>query len=262
MAKRVSMRQKREKAPEWVFPWRGTRESKLPKFAAAFITLALFALLFAFVRIRVATPTPWAANKASLIQVLDDPDGRSLTLLASEGGPFPSRFDPAQLEWVKDLERSAYQAARSQVQAYTPALRTLPEIPPTTTRLATPGKAVLPRHRPPLAAESMVKTRPQPVLYPLAGLSAADLPENLPDFPADVPPAMAAESWRFLLRLDDHGRVLDVVSLAGTPDAGQATLEAWLHGVKFAAAKESSTERWVAIGLGFINQPNDGTDAH
>jgi hypothetical protein len=261
MSTRISMRQKRREAPEWIFPWRGLREAPLSKVAAVLITLGLFALLFVFVRIRVATPTQWAAEKASLIQVLDDADGRALTLRAREGGPFPSRFDPAELDWVHALEKSAYQAARMKNPPYEPALRALPEPTATAPRLSSPGKLVLPRHRPPPTTEPMPQPRSQPALYPLAGLAADDLPQQLPEFAADVPPAMAAEPWRFLLRLDPRGRVRDVISLAGSSDAGYAKLEAWLRSVQFTAADDPAG-RWIAVGLGFTNHSDHGTDDH
>jgi hypothetical protein len=138
----------------------------------------------------------------------------------------------------------------------------LPEISASAPQLSSPGRPVLPRHRPLPSSRDLPKSRPQPVLYPLAGLKATDLPENPPEFVAEVPPAMAAESWRFLVRLDAQGRVRDVVSLSGTPDAGQTALETWLRDVPFPESMDPASERWVAVGLSFINQPPHGTDSH
>ncbi len=252
------MRQKRKEAPEWIFPWRGTRGSPVPKIAAFVIVLGMFAMLFAFFRIQVSTPTPWAAGKATLIRVLDDAEGRALTLRAREGGPFPSRFEPLELEGIRDRGESALSAVRWQPAPHEPALRELPEMRPGEPRFSSPGAAVLPRRRPPAAAAAVVKTNPQPVLYPLAGLTMNEMPGKLPDFTDEAPPAMTAEPWRFLLRVNPNGRVRDVVPLVGAAGAGHPPLTAWLRRVGFPPSDETA-ERWIAIGLGFTNQPVDGS---
>jgi hypothetical protein len=72
---------------------------------------------------------------------------------------------------------------------------------------------------------------------------------------------MPAEPWRFLLHLDASGRVRDVVPLAGGGDgAGAATIPNWLRRLDFPPGNDPDG-RWIAIGLGFINRPADGTDA-
>jgi hypothetical protein len=103
MGKRISIRQQRKEAPEWIFNWRSTGNPALSKWLAILVTAGLFALLMTFVRIRVWSPVAWAAPKAGVIQVTDDAIGRALTLRAREGGPFPSRFLPSR---VGGLRRS------------------------------------------------------------------------------------------------------------------------------------------------------------
>ena len=62
-----------------------------------------------------------------------------------------------------------------------------------------------------------------------------------------------------LLRVDAAGGVLDCVSLTGGDAPGKATLEAWLRRVSFQPGPAGTT-RWIALGLGFTNQPADGSD--
>jgi hypothetical protein len=260
MAKRVSMRHKRKEAPEWVFPWAGLRASSFPKIFAILLVGGAFAVLLTSIRIRVAVPAPWAAPKASVIQVLDDAEGRSLSMQAREGGPFPSRFEPAAWELASAIEQAAYQAARWRPPPYVPPLRELPE-GPSLPKLTKPGAPVLPSRQP--AAESLplaVKRVLVPTLYPLSGITPAQMPREMPPFEGEVPPAMAAEPWRFLLRVNAAGGVLDCVSLTGGDEPGKAALEAWLRRVSFQSGPEGAT-RWIALGLGFSNQPADGTDA-
>lgn len=260
MAKRVSMKHKRREAPEWVFPWGGLRASSFPKVFAVLLVGGAFAVLLTSVRVRVAAPVPWAARKAAVIQVLDDAEGRSLTLRAREGGPFPSRFEPAAWELASAIEQAAYQAARWRPPPYLPTLRELPDDAPHL-RLATPGAPVLPLRQPLAEPAPMAEKRlPVPALYPLSGITFAEMPREMPPFDGEITPATAAESWRFLLRLNPAGGVLDCVSLTGGEVPGRPALEAWLRRVTFQPAAAGTT-RWIAVGLGFTNQPADGTDA-
>jgi hypothetical protein len=142
-------------------------------------------------------------------------------------------------------------------------LRDLPDQEPHSLRLTTSGEPVLPKRRPPTAdSKAMVKLTPAPVIYPLSGIRADDVPRDLPPMDAAVDATMTAESWRFLLRLDATGHVSDCVSLAGSEEAGTAPMEAWLRRVTF-KPEAGKPSRWIAVGVGFANQPaTDGTDAH
>lgn len=260
MAKRVSMKHKRREAPEWIFPWGGLRTLSFAKVFAIVLTGSAFAVLLTSVRIRVAAPVPWAAPKAAVIQVLDDAEGRSLTLRAREGGPFPSRFDPAAWELTPAIEQVAWQATRWRPPPYVPPLRELPD-EPAPLRLAKPGAPVLPTCEPPAEPVRMAgKLLVVPTLDPLSGITRAEMPRELPPFDGEVTPAMAAASWRFMLRVDAAGAVMDCVSLTGGDEPGKVPLEAWLRRVSFQPDRAGAT-RWIALGLGFFNQPADGSDA-
>jgi hypothetical protein len=262
MAKRVSMKHKRMEAPEWVFPWRKPRGPQWPFFMALAISGTVFALLLSSVRIRVSSPVSWSAAKASVIRVLDDVDGRALTLMAREGGPFPSRFDPKEWEWARETGREIYQAARWKAPPYVPALRELRQNEPAlASRGLWPRGPVLPARSPaPAVPQTLEKRMPQPVLYPLSGIDAASLPRELPPFDAAVAPAMAAEPWRFLLRLGSSGAVLDCFPLAASDEAGPSALDGWLRRVTF-PPDPAKANRWIAVGIGFANPPDHGSDS-
>jgi hypothetical protein len=259
MAKRVSMKHKRMAAPEWVFPWRGSRGSRVPFIIAVAFCATFFAVVAASVRIRVPSPVSWTAAKASVIRVLDDVDGRALTLMAREGGPFPSRFDPG--EWSRDATR---EVRAWQAPPYSPTLRELrPEKAAAASRWASPRGPVLPVRKPAQAdAKIPEKLAPQPVLFPLSGIDAASLPRDLPPFDAGVEPAMTAEPWHFLLRLGPAGEVLDCFPLAGGGEAaGPPALDGWLRRISF-KSDPAKASRWIAVGVGFANPPDHGTDDH
>ena len=255
------MKHKRMEAPEWVFPWRRPRGPQWPFFIALAISTAVFTLLFSSVRIRVSSPVAWTAAKASVIRVLDDVDGRALTLMAREGGPFPSRFDPREWDWAREAGRQVYQAARWQAPPYVPTLRELQQKQPAVvSRWISPRGPVLPSRKPaPIVPQTSEKNTPQPVLYPLSGIAAAALPRELPPFDASVAPAMAAEPWRFLLRLGASGAVLDCFPLTGGVEAGPSTLDGWLRRVSF-HPDPSKANRWIAVGVGFANPANHGSN--
>jgi hypothetical protein len=262
MAKRVSMKHKRMEAPEWVFAWRRPRGPQWPFFISLAVAGTAFALFFSSVGIRVSSPVPWTAAKASVIRVLDDVDGRALTLMAREGGPFPSRFDPTEWEWARKTGREVYQAARWQAPPYVPALRGLPQEEPAVAsrRIPPPGPVLPVRKATPGVLQIPQKGAPQPVLFPLSGVDAASLPRELPPFDAIVDPAMAAEPWRFLLRLDASGAVRDCFPLAGGDEAGPSALDGWLRRVSF-NPDPAKADRWIAVGVGFANPPDHGNDA-
>lgn len=256
MAKRVSMKHKRMEEPEWVFRWRRPRGPQWPSLIVLAISVAVFALLITSVRIRVSSPVSWTAAKASVIRVLDDVDGRALTLMAREGGPFPSRFDPKEWEWAQEKSLQVYLAARWQSPPYMPSLRELPQNPPeVASQWTTRRESVLPARKPAsIEPQTMEKSVLRPVLFPLSGMAAASLPGELPAFDANVPPAMAAEPWRFLLHLDASGTVLDCFPLAGGEEAGPSVLGDWLRSISF-QADSAKANRWIAVGVGFTNSP-------
>lgn len=262
MAKRVSMKHKRMEAPEWVFPWRGERGPQWPLIIAMALSGVAFAVLVTSVRISVSPPVSRTAAKASVIRVLDDVDGRALTLMAREGGPFPSRFDPAEWQRASHTGLGINPSSRWQAPPYVPALRELRlKEPAVGARWTSPRGPVLPLRRPaPVVAQSPDQRPPQPLLFPLSGIAAAALPRELPPFDIPVEPAMAAESWRFLLRLDATGGVIDSFPLTGGDKAGPSALADWLRRVSF-NPDPSAANRWIAVGISFTNPAAHGSDA-
>jgi hypothetical protein len=152
-------------------------------------------------------------------------------------------------------------AARWQAPPYVPALRDLRQKEPAVvSRWVSPRGPVLPTRIPAVVApRTLEKRSPQPVLYPLSGIAAASLPQDLPPFDAAIDPAMAAEPWRFLLRLGAAGEVLDCFPLAGGDAAGPSALDGWLRRVSFQPEPARAT-RWIAVAVEFANPPADGTD--
>lgn len=249
-------------APRWVFGWRARKTPWFPKLAALVVAGAAFTFLITMVRIPIKTTGKLAAEKASVIYLQDDGDGRALARKAREGGPFPSRFEPSEWQGFAQIEQAALAAARLQARPYVPEMKDLPAkewIPPL--EFAARGELFFPVHS---VVSRTIPAAPAwalaPALYPLAGISFAELPRELPPFPAAEKAAMSAAAWRFLIRLNPAGDVSDCVSLERDDYAAAALLENWLRQVGF-AADPASPARWIGVGIGFINQAADGTDA-
>lgn len=264
MAPRISIKQQRKEAPQWVFNWRRVGNHSLAKWVAVLVTGGLFALLMSVVRIRVYQPVAWAAPKAGVIHVGDDAVGRALTQRAREGGPFPSRFLPSRWEGGAALEQAVLDATRWTPPPYVPSLKELPDVPPAPPRLAARGEPVLPiRRLEPADAPAPVKLALSPVIYPLSGIRDEDIPAGLPPFGGGVDAKLASSmpslfpAWRFLIRLSSDGSVRDCVALDDSSDR----VTAWLRRVTF-KPEPGTPVRWIAVGVAFTNQPAaDGTDA-
>lgn len=265
MGKRISIKEKRKEAPEWVFNWRRSRNTDFlfSKWIALLLVTGIFALLMSMVQIRVDSPTTWAASKATVIYTGATPEGRILTLRAREEGPFPSRFLPSQWEGAAALEQELLGAARWTPPPYVPSLRDLPEPKDPPLQLAAKGEPVLPKRLPAATAAPLPgKLRLVPVITPLSGITSAELPTDLPHIADPITATMTAANWRFLLRLDAAGHVWDCVSLAGGDEAGPSPIEAWLRLLTF-KPEPANPSRWIAVGVGFANQPTtDETESH
>lgn len=264
MGKRISIKDKRKEAPDWVFNWgrSGNVAHSFSKWIAVLLVAGIFALLLNMVQIRVYSPTAWAESKATVIYAAATPEGRILTLRAREEGPFPSRFLPSQWEGAAALEQEFLGAARGSPPPYVPSLRDLPEPKDPPLQLAAKGEPVLPKRLPAASTAPLPgKLKLVPVISPLSGITSADLPTALPPLTDPVNATMTAASWRFLLRLDAAGHVWDCVSLAGGDEAGPSPIEAWLRRLTF-KPEPATPARWIAVGVGFANQPTtDGTES-
>lgn len=248
--------------PEWMFAWRSRARSYFPMLAAIALVSLVTAILLGTLRVEILVPKPMAPRKASLIYLTNDEQGRALALLAQEGGPFPSRFQPSQWEGLATMEAAAMEEARAAASPpYVPSLRELPaddEIP--AIELASKGLPVFPKRTSVLrAAPDPAKMKLAPTLFPLSGISLEQIPAPLPPFAGTVDGPMTAATWRFLVRLNPQGGVVECVSLENGGEAGAPELSTWLKSIRFPTA-EGDAFRWIAVAVGFSNQPADGPE--
>lgn len=262
MAPMTVKSQKLAGAPEWIFRWRGSKQPFFPRLFAVAAAGSAFTFLITAVSVKVDSPEKTALRRGSLIYLQNDSQGRSLALRASEGGPFPSRFELSQWQGLPDLEAAVISSARYSPPPYVPEIS---DIPPVNLirplQLAARGESFFPeRQMMPLVTPNLGEMKVAPVIYPLSGVTEATLPVDLPTFTGAVDSAISSASWRFLVRLNNDGSVAECVSLEKGGEAGAAELEAWLQRIIF---KPDFTKpaRWISVGIGFTNQPADGTDA-
>lgn len=256
MARRVSMRQMRREAPEWIFPWKRRGEPLMPKLIAVCTAVAFFGWLVGFVRIQTTTPNPWGLDKASVIHVTDTAEGRALALKARENGPTPVRFQTSDWPQLRSYEEGEIARLTLSDHTYQPRFQPWPTKTAAVPSLSQPDVGVLPAPppAPPHAAPPLAGV-PQPKILPLSGLQVEEVPLDLPAYEGAMDAAMMSESVRLLIQLAGDGRVQDCIALSGgdTPEA-TAQLIAWVRGVRFL---RSSTEgpQWAAVRIRFLNQP-------
>lgn len=248
---------------QWVFPWQPRKSLWIPKIIALGTVGTAFLVLISSVRIQVKVPEKLAPRKASVIYLDNGPESRALALRAREGGPFPSRFEPSQWQGLIDLEKPLMDAARYQPPPYNPPVPELPvEDPLPPFELAAKGQRFFPKHLPlEPAVKNPVAMILSPQLYPLAGITAAAIPRELPPFEPPSDPQSASNpwrlpNWRFLIRLNPDGSVETCISLEKGSDP---TLETWLRKIRFAPPPAKSAP-WISVGVEFTNQPANGTD--
>ncbi|MES2658225.1 MAG: hypothetical protein V4689_06380 [Verrucomicrobiota bacterium] len=247
---------------EWVFNWRPRGSPLIPKLIAVGVVGTVFTLLVTTVRIRLLVPEKSSPRKGSLIYLGDDAQSRALTLRAREGGPFPSRFELTDWAGLAEMERKALDAVRYQPPAYVPEIRDLPDenlVQPLV--LAARGEVFYPVRKSVAGSQlDLSNLRLAPELYPLSGNAGATIPEKFPAFDAVVDDKLSSPSWRFLVCLNAEGGVTECVSLGKAGELAAEALEAWLHRVPF-KPEPGKPDRWIALGVGFTNQPADGSEA-
>ena len=263
MARGMVSSRKRTAARLMVFRWRPLKEPLLPKVFALLFVGGGFAFLITSVRIQVKALEKSTPRKASLIYLGDDVRGRAMSLRAQEGGPFPSRFELSQWGGTATLEAAAMDEIRFQPPRYDPKMEDLPPdnaVQPLA--LAAKGERFFPRRAVVLENPPEVgRFKLAPVLYPLSGILGEALPVDLPPFDSAVDAAISSASWRFLVRLNLEGGVAECVSLEKGGETGGPELENWLRRVQF-KSESGRPFRWIAVGIGFTNQPvADGSDA-
>jgi len=145
--------------------------------------------------------------------------------------------------------------------SYTPPLKALPETKLKSIKLAVYGEPDLPVRQ---VEVSQVTTALNvglvSLVSPISGITRGELPSELPAMVDELDPTVALETWRFMLRIDGSGRVLDCISMAGGTNNGLIPIQKWLK--RFVFNVESDGEqRWLALGVGFKNQVvNDEPD--
>jgi hypothetical protein len=245
-----------------LFEWRQPSSPLFSKLAALGIVGGIFALLLANLQVHVLTPGAVTGQSASLMLMPTAATSGEWLSKAREGGPFPSRFEPLEWESASSLEGDVMASLLRPATTYSPVLRELPANEPApAVPLANKGERVFPPvvkiRRTPVIPSS---TGMMPGLYPLSGVTAAELPEKIPPLSGEITAAMAATPWRFLIRLLPGGGVADCTSLAGSEEPGANEIEAWLRQMTFDPATYKRSP-WITVAVYFTNQPADGTDA-
>lgn len=255
MAAKLSIKELRKNAPKWIYPWRDKGSFSYGMWFALLCTSGFFALGITFIRVRMPVMATWSAPQASVMYVHDDDAvGSWLIQKAREEGPYPSRFDPMDWDGGIAMERVLMQSVRQDLTSYSPSLKQLPEEKPKLAKVAVYGEPQLPKRVLRVGeVEASVMMEMVPSLFPISGIREDELPKNLPHIQGKLDSAVALENWRFILRLDERGRVMDCMSMAGRVEVQLSPIQEWLKSLKYGPNADGG-ERWIAVGVGFKNE--------
>lgn len=247
---------------DWIYDWKQPTRSRLHSWVAVVLVAVCFALGGALLRVRIDEPAERSVPSAVRMHLGSEGIGRSLVEQAREQGPFPTRFEPTGWDGFEAYRVLLRQSTEAELTPHQPRLLAFPEPPAKPPRLARRGEPVLPER--PLAVAPSPDPGPRqmvPVVSALDGIKAAELPAQLPTFEGELGAQLAGGQWRYLMELDDQGRVRQCVAMAGGAAPHPPLLRTWLHSLVFRTAPREEGRRWVAIAVGFENRKSeDGAD--
>lgn len=247
---------------EWIYDWKHPSRSLLHSWTALVVVAAAFAVLLVVVRVSIDEPVERAAPGALRLHLGSDEIGRTLTQRARAKGPFPAKFDAANWEGFEPLRALLRQSIEVELTPHQPRLLAFPEPPASPPLLARRGEPVLPER--PLDVTGPVADgnwRMVPVISVVDGITAGELPAALPDWKGEVAAELVSGQWRYLMELDDQGRVRQCVAMGGGGTVQSPQLATWLRSLVFRITPREEGRRWVAIAVAFENRSFDhGTD--
>lgn len=251
------------KRSEWIFDWKRSTSTPVSFWFAVVLVGGIFALAIISLRVKLVQPVALEAPQASVIHLRGEGWSRSLAMEARAKGPFPSRFEPTAWSGTETMQDVVQEASRPRLAAHQPRLLPFPDPAIEPPSMARRGEPVLPGRGFDFGpAETTGPLRLVPTLSPVDGISAAELPVQLPPWDQPVTEGLAARSWKFLIELEPNGRVRQCVSLAGGQELSPPELSAWLRSAVFAAREREQGRRWAAVAVEFENRmQEDGTES-
>ena len=230
-----------ELAKAWIFPWRRTFRRRWTMLLGALLVLPIMAIMLTTVRVRVFPMPPSLNRTGDLVMVPDTAENRDWLEKIAQKTPFPAIGENRAIEALAD--QALLQHVRAPYQ--TPALLRDVILPP---RKPVFDETLI---LPPLAlGEAITATTPtqskrlQPRLRLLGSLTNADLPSEWPTFLGTID---ATSGQKFLLEINDRGRVIDCISLPQETATRQVALENWLKQLNFPVTKKRSG--WIGCEI-------------
>ncbi len=240
---------------DWVFDWKRPEATPISTWFSILLVGAIFVFAVLSLRVKLVEPVDLDAPQASVIH-LDGKDwSQALVMEARAKGPFPSRFDPDDWSGTAGMRLLVNQASQPRLKPHQPRLLPFPEAELKPPRMARRGEPVLPDRVGQADGDLGVEgLRLMPVLTAIDGIKPGELPQALPAWDDPVTDVLASRPWKFLVELEDSGRVRECVALAGGNELSPKELTNWLRGVVFRTEAREGGRRWVAVAIEFQNQ--------
>lgn len=230
------------RASAWIFPWRRSYRLRWSLLLSAVIVLLIMALLLSTVRVRLFT-VPAALNRsAELVVVPSSIDNQEWLAQIAQKTPFP---DASRDRSIEALSAEWLHAELSSGFEPTQELRSI-DLP--TSKPVFEQTWVLPALPIAEAGETVAPTQTTHALQPrprwLSPLSASQLPARLPDY---VGPAEVVAGMKYLLEVNQEGRVITCVPAGKESDKRIGSLENWLKRLQFPQTKQGLG--WIACEI-------------
>ncbi len=235
------------------FSWR-TPETSGARTCAAVVVVSLLSIgILGAIRVRIMPLPRIIERHASVLMIPNGPEGALWSVSVDEQGPFPARYEVGRDPVILGHEKAVLAQTRKWTPSR-PALRDLPvESGPPAVPVSLRGERFFPEEQAPMAQLATSPLNPLvPTLRSLSQVPLEAWPSEFPDCDDEIPAAVAAKPWRFMVEIGPAGRVLHQQPLERADDEATAaaiqSLARWIGRVKFGP---SAKPGWIGVEVVF-----------
>ena len=239
-----------------IFDWSDADSHRGWKGASVLIAALGFGFLLSAIHVDFDFRELSSVKTASVLYLPDQEAGRTWRMIAEEEGPFPGRLEISGEHDVLEEFGSTALIEGDAWNTYEIAMRSLePDSVKANHRIAVQGQRYLPKifkSTPEATVPDKATVGQKPLLIPYTKESEKWLPTELPEFQHETKREIDVSGWRFVLNLNDQGRVVECMAINGGDDEGLAEITAWVRGLQFQKAEQE--ERWMGLRVEILNK--------
>ncbi len=235
------------------FSWRSPETSGLRTCAAVVVVSLLSVGILGAIRVRIMPLPRIIERHASMVMIPEGPERDFWSVSVDEQGPFPARYEVS----VDPVVLAHEKAVLAQMRKWAPSRSALHDLPvesgPPAVPVSLRGERFFPEGKAPAAQQATSPLSPLvPTLRSLSQLPVDAWPSEFPGYQDQIPAAVAAKPWRFMLEIGPTGRVVHQQPLErGDDEATTAAIQSlarWIGRVKFGP---SAKPGWIGVEVVF-----------